>query len=43
MGKRYQSRVVEQQTAALYDRFKNDQITVKDLLRGLSYFVANEK
>ena len=41
--KRCQSRIVEQRTKTLYDRFQNDQVTVQDLLRRLSYFVANEK
>ena len=41
--KRCQSRIVEQRTKTLYDQFQNNQIIVQDLLRGLSYYVTNEK
>ena len=41
--KRSQSRIAEQRIKELYDRFNSNQITGQDLLRGLSFFLANEK
>ncbi|CAF1623485.1 unnamed protein product [Didymodactylos carnosus] len=41
--KRPKSRIVEQRMKELYDRFHNNQITVHDLLRRLSFFVAHAK
>jgi len=35
--------IAEKRTKELYDRFNNNQINVKELLRGLSLFVANAK
>ncbi|CAF2982191.1 unnamed protein product [Rotaria sp. Silwood2] len=40
--KRLKSRITEQRTKELYDRFNNNQITVQELLHGLSFFVAKE-
>jgi hypothetical protein len=42
-SKRSQSKIAEQRIKELYDRFNNNKITAQDLLRGLSFFVANEK
>ncbi|CAF3352145.1 unnamed protein product [Rotaria sp. Silwood1] len=42
-SKRSQSKIAEQRMKELYDRFNNNKITAQDLLRGLSFFVANEK
>jgi hypothetical protein len=39
--KRFEVPIAEQGTKDLYDRFNNNQIKVKELLRGLSLFVAN--
>ena len=41
--KRSNSRIAEQRITELYNRFNNNQIIPQDLLRGLSFFVANEK
>ena len=41
--KRSKSRIAEQRIAELYNRFNDNEITPQDLLRGLSFFVANEK
>ncbi|CAF3441995.1 unnamed protein product [Rotaria sp. Silwood1] len=35
--------IAEQRMKELYDRFNNNRITAQDLLRALSFFVANEK
>ena len=41
--KRLKFKITEQRTKELYDRFNNNQINAQELLRGLSFFVANEK
>ncbi len=38
-----QSRIAEQRITELYNEFNNNKIMAQDLLRGLSFFVANEK
>ncbi|CAF1362499.1 unnamed protein product [Rotaria sordida] len=42
-SKRSRSKIAEQRMKELYDRFNNNKITAQDLLRGLSFSVANEK
>ena len=41
--KRSKTRVTERRIEELYTRFKNNRITIDDLLRGLSLFVAHKK
>ncbi|CAF2612933.1 unnamed protein product [Rotaria sp. Silwood2] len=41
--KRSQTRTAEQRMKELYNRFNQSKITVQDLLRGLSFYVANQK
>jgi len=41
--KRSQTRTAEQRMKELYYRFNQNKITVYDLLRSLSFYVANQK
>ena len=41
--KRSQTKTSERRIKELYDRFNQNKITVQELLRGLSFYVANEK
>jgi hypothetical protein len=41
--KRFKSRVAEQRTKELHDRFNNNQMTTQELLYRLSFIVANKK
>ncbi|CAF1216598.1 unnamed protein product [Rotaria sp. Silwood1] len=41
--KRSQTRTSERRIKELYDRFNQNKITVQELLRGLSFYVANKK
>ena len=41
--KRSQTRIAEQRMKELYDRFNQNKITVQELLRSLSFYVANQK
>jgi hypothetical protein len=40
--KRSKTRIVEQRTKELYDRFNNNKITVQTSLSRLSFFLENE-
>jgi hypothetical protein len=40
--KKKNSRIAEQRTNELYNRFNNSQINVQELLDGLNFFVTNE-
>jgi hypothetical protein len=40
--KKKNSRIAEQRTNELYNRFNNNQIIVQELLHGLTFSVANE-
>ncbi len=39
--KREKTRIAEQRTKEVYDRFNNNKITVQKLLCGLSFFATN--
>ena len=41
--KRSNSRIAENRMEELYNRFRNNRITVNELLHGLSFFVAHSK
>ena len=41
--KRSQSRLVEDRMKELYHRYDNNKITPRELLKKLSFFVANQK
>lgn len=41
--KRSKSRLAEQRIQELYDRFQKKTISIHDLLRGLSFYVAHKK
>ncbi len=40
--KRLQTRIAQDRTKELYDRFNNNTITVQQLLEELSFFVPND-